>query len=332
MTKQPQFPYDKGYKNLLSYKQIFLELLDSFVDQGWVAEIERGQIIRINKKFIYPEFIEKEADLIYQLKLNGRDVIFYLLLELQSTVDFQMPYRLLQYMVGIWNDKIKNSDLNATKRKDFKLPVVVPIVLYNGEGPWTGCRSFKETLEGAERFGEYVLDYRYILINVNSYTKERLLQTPNLISAVFLLEQKVDEAEYIHRFLELGAIVPRFDGQRYRIFWTWFEQISCWALPEELRRELLNIKHNAKPGEEKTMISNMGRNLQRYYDEAILKGKQEGIKEGIKEGELFGKREEKIETARNMLQLKLDVNLIAAVTKLPLDEIEKLKPEAGDSR
>jgi hypothetical protein len=56
MTKQPQFPHDKGYKNLLSYKQIFLELLDSFVDQGWVAEIERKQIIRINKKFVYPEF------------------------------------------------------------------------------------------------------------------------------------------------------------------------------------------------------------------------------------------------------------------------------------
>jgi hypothetical protein len=96
MTKQPQFPHDKGYKNLLSYKQVFLELLDSFVDQGWVAELERSQIIRINKKFVYPEFIEKEADLIYQLKLNGRDVIFYLLLELQSSVDFQMPYRLLQ--------------------------------------------------------------------------------------------------------------------------------------------------------------------------------------------------------------------------------------------
>jgi hypothetical protein len=137
----------------------------------------------------------------------------------------------------------------------------------------------------------------------------------------------VDEAEYIRRFQTLGEIVPRFDGQRYRLFWSWFEQISSWALPEDLRQELLEIKKNAKPGEEKTMISNMGRNLQRYYDEAILKGKREGIKEGIKEGELFGKREEKIATAKNMLQLKMDVNLIAAVAKLPLEEIEKLQLE-----
>jgi hypothetical protein len=51
-------------------------------------------------------------------------------------------------------------------------------------------------------------------------------------------------------------------------------------LPEELRKELLEIKRHTKPGEEKNVISNMGRNLQRYYDEAILKGRREGKLEG----------------------------------------------------
>jgi predicted transposase/invertase (TIGR01784 family) len=323
MADRPQFPHDKGYKNLLSYKEIFLELLDGFVDQGWVADIERTQFTRINKEFIYPEFIEKEADLIYQLKINGREVIFYLLVELQSTVDFQMPYRLLQYMIGIWNDWIKNTDRNETKRKDFKLPVIVPIVLYNGVEPWTVCRSFKETLAGAEQFGESVLDYRYILINVNSYTKERLLQRPNLINVVFLLEQDVDEAEYIRRFINLGDFVPALDERSYNLFWTWFEQISSWALPEELRKELLEIKRNARPGEEKNMISNMGRNLQRYYDEAILKGKKEGVREGIREGI----REGEMKTARRMLARGVAVELIADYTGLPLAEIEKLRAE-----
>jgi hypothetical protein len=97
-------------------------------------------------------------------------------------------------------------------------------------------------LDSAERFGEYVLDYRYILINVNNYTKERLLQSANLISTVFLLEQEIDEAEYIRRFQTLGKIVPRFDGQRYRLFWKWFERISSWALPEELRQECWRLR------------------------------------------------------------------------------------------
>jgi hypothetical protein len=170
-----------------------------------------------------------------------------------------------------------------------------------------------------------VLDYRYILINVNNYTKERLLQTSNLISTVFLLEQIIDEREYIRRFQALGDIVPQFDSQRYRLFWTWFEKISCWALPEEMRQELLKIKHNAKPGEEKTMISNMGRNLQRYYDEAILKGRKEGKLEGRLEGKLEGK----LETAKRLLGMKFDDKLVVEATGLTFEEIEKLKREKG---
>ncbi|HYH03052.1 MAG TPA: Rpn family recombination-promoting nuclease/putative transposase [Bacillota bacterium] len=156
-------PHDKGYKDLLSYKEIFFELLDSFVDQGWVSQIDREQeLVRIDKEFVSPEFKEQEADLVYQLKFKGEDVIFYLLMELQSKVDFQMPYRLLQYMMGVWEEKLKNTGDNEKKQKRFKLPVIVPIVLYNGKLKWTAKRSFKETLAKSKLFGEYVVDFKYI--------------------------------------------------------------------------------------------------------------------------------------------------------------------------
>jgi predicted transposase/invertase (TIGR01784 family) len=132
--------------------------------------------------------------------------------------------------------------------------------------------------------------------------------------------------------------VPQFDGQRYRLFWAWFEQISSWALPEALRRELLEIKKNAKPEEEKAMISNMGRNLQRYYDEAILKGKQEGIKEGtkkgikegIEEGKYKGILEGKRETAKNFLLMGMDVETVAKGTALPVSQIMELQKSLAD--
>ncbi|MGD8401182.1 MAG: Rpn family recombination-promoting nuclease/putative transposase [Bacillota bacterium] len=80
-------PHDTGYKYLLSYQNVFLELLDSFVDQGWVKQLDRNQIIRVDKSFVLPKFVKREADLIYRLKENDREVIFYLLLELQARVD-----------------------------------------------------------------------------------------------------------------------------------------------------------------------------------------------------------------------------------------------------
>ena len=93
--------HDKGYKYLLSVKRVFLQLLRSFVRQGWVDKIDESDIIRVDKSFILQDFKDKEADLVYRVKMDGQEVVFYILMELQSTVDFQMPYRLLLYMVEI---------------------------------------------------------------------------------------------------------------------------------------------------------------------------------------------------------------------------------------
>ena len=51
---------------------------------------------------------------------------------MQSTVDYQMPYRLLLYMVEIWRDYMKNVKIEDGKAAEFKLPVIVPMFLYNG--------------------------------------------------------------------------------------------------------------------------------------------------------------------------------------------------------
>jgi hypothetical protein len=53
-------------------------------------------------------------------------------MELQSTVDFHMPFRLLLYMVEIWRGILKDTKPGDEKTKKFKLPAIVPIILYNG--------------------------------------------------------------------------------------------------------------------------------------------------------------------------------------------------------
>jgi hypothetical protein len=79
-------PNDKGYKYLLSKEKFFLEMLDTFVNAGWVSQIDAQSITRIDHSYILPDFSGREADLVYWLKIKGQEVIFYLLLELQSTV------------------------------------------------------------------------------------------------------------------------------------------------------------------------------------------------------------------------------------------------------
>lgn len=223
----------RGYKLLLSSEKIFVELLQSFVTFGWVNQIDPNEITRLDKSFILQDFSEKEADLVYRLKFKDQDVIFYLLMELQSTVDFQMPYRLLLYMAEIWRDILKNTGGQEAEHKEFRLPAIVPIVLYNGEAKWTACRSFKESLAAAELFGEYLVDFKYILIDVNRYERQTLIELANLIGTVFLLDQAISPQEYRRRFLEIGTVLRKLDSRTFRLFAMWYKSIAVSGMPEQ---------------------------------------------------------------------------------------------------
>ncbi|TYQ15037.1 UNVERIFIED_CONTAM: putative YhgA-like transposase [Acetivibrio alkalicellulosi] len=120
---------------------------------------------RCPRAFILTDFKNKEADLVYKVNIDGSSIYFYLL-ELQSSVDFQLPYRFLLYMLEIWRTVLKDIDTDDAQKKNFRLPVIVPCVLYNGTDNWTVKRCFKETLFKYEEFGDLVLDCKYILFDI----------------------------------------------------------------------------------------------------------------------------------------------------------------------
>ncbi len=160
--------HDRGYKLLLSSKHIFLEMIRSFVHRGWVNHIDEAHMIKVDKSFILPDFRGKEADLVYRVKIKGREVIFYILIEMQSTVDVQMPWRLLLYQVEIWRQIMRDSPRKERERKGLKLPAIVPLVLYNGSETWTAPLSFRSMLAGEELFEEELLvNFSYILLMCN---------------------------------------------------------------------------------------------------------------------------------------------------------------------
>ncbi|QSZ27757.1 Rpn family recombination-promoting nuclease/putative transposase [Aceticella autotrophica] len=248
--------YDKGYKYLLSYKKVFIEFLRSFVKKDWVNQIEESKIIRINKSFILQDFKNKEADLVYQVKLRDKEVFFYVLMELQSKVDFQMPYRLLLYIIEVWREILKDSSLKQQKRKGYKLPAVVPIVLYNGANNWTASLNFKETIDSYELFGENIIDFKYILIDVNRYSEEELLQLSNLIGSIFLLDRKTDREKLLERLRKLTNVLKNLSEDEFVLLRNWVTSIISRSLPEEKKKEVKEILESSKEVSNSYLISN----------------------------------------------------------------------------
>ena len=280
--------HDKGYKYLLSVKKVFVELLRSFVKQDWVDSIEENNVVKVDKSFILPDFKNKEADLVYRVKMDNKDVIFYVLMEMQSKVDFQMPYRLLLYMVEVWRGILKDLDKSKEKRKDYRLPVIVPIVLYNGKNNWTACRSYKECLSGYELFGDNVIDFKYIIIDVNRYDNETLLEMSNLIATVFLMDKKQDVNTLLESLKTVVNTLKKLNPKEFELFKNWFANIITRGIEPENRALMNKILEESK--EVETMVYNLELTL-----------KEERIK-NREEGKVEGKIEGKIESILELLQ------------------------------
>lgn len=274
--------HDTGYKYLFSSKKAFIQLLKSFVKQEWVESIDEASVIRIDKSFILQDFSGKEADLIYKINLKDKEIIFYLLLEFQSTVDFQMPFRLLLYMVEIWRSIILNESTDNTKGKDYKIPVIIPCVLYNGANNWTACNSFGEYQNGFDEFKEYALDFKYILFDVNRYNKEELKRLSNLIGSVFYMDRKDISRDLMSRLRDLADTFVYLDEEETQLFKVWLLKILAPGLSDKAKKQVEEIINKGERLND--MISNIEIELKEMRKQSENKGKLLGIAEGKAEG------------------------------------------------
>lgn len=303
--------HDVGYKSLLRHKKTFVEFLRDFVKKDWVNEVKEENLVLIDKEFILEDFKEEEADIVYKVNIDGEDIIFYILLELQSKVDFSMPIRLFMYMSEIWRDELKNTDKNDLKRKGFKLPAIVPMIVYNGSNNWTAPRSFKEVLSGYELFDDFVIDYKYMLYDINRMNGQELLEISTLISSVFSLDQsEIDDEEIIRRLKVIGKVLNRkSSNEQLKLFKNWIIGILRNRYSDEAGEEFIDILNKASEKEMEDMVNNLGDNLEKSINRKVKDAKKEGHKE----------------VAIRLLRMGMAIDVICEATELDKVTVEELQ-------
>jgi hypothetical protein len=303
--------HDIGYKSLLRNKKTFIEFLRDFVKKDWVKTIKEEDLILVDKEFIAKDYTEKESDIIYKVNIEGKEIILYILLELQSKVDFTMPIRLFTYMGEIWRNEISNTEEKIVKRKGYKLPAIVPIVLYNGKNKWTAVRSFKEMQSGYELFEENVVDFKYLFYDVNRMKEEELMEVSSLISAVFSLDQSDMEIdEIIKRLKRIGKFINRKSTtEQFILFKDWIIGILKNRYEEENSIEIEDIINEISEMEVEEMVSNLGKNIEDGFKKKYIEGK--------------------IEVAKNLLDI-LDDETIAVKTGLKLEVVQELRKKYSE--
>ena len=102
--------------------------------------IDFDALVPASSTFISETLREQQADLLFSVPFRSRDtsetLFIHILIEHQSTVDEMMGFRVLFYMMLIW-DRYRREweNQNAPKNKR-KLPPILPIVFYTGDRHW----------------------------------------------------------------------------------------------------------------------------------------------------------------------------------------------------
>ncbi|MGL5676406.1 MAG: Rpn family recombination-promoting nuclease/putative transposase [Cellulosilyticaceae bacterium] len=304
MKKDLNNIHDKTYKSFFENSQIFLEMLQSFVKEEWAYQLTAEGLVQDKSYYVIRDYEEMEADVVYTATIDGQEVIFYILLELQSTVDYSMPIRLFTYTSEIWRKYLKKHTKEEVKRKDFKLPAVVPIILYNGEAKWTVEKSFKEKIHRADLFGNHVIDFEYILINVNKFKEEDLMAIENVVSAIFLLDQKVDAKEFVRRAANVVKEFQQMPAEHKLKLIDWIDH----TVENPIREEVIKLFH-ANKEEVDLMTANITRTMQEEKEHALLEGEFKG----------------QIKIAKRMLEKGVSIEEIIEFTGLTTEEIETLR-------
>jgi len=122
--------------------------------------------------FVDEVFKERHTDLLFSVFIAGCKVFVYVLFEHQSTVDLLMPFRLLRYMVRVWEQFL------AEHPDAKKLPAILPVVLHHSETGWTAATSFEGLFElDAETLAEvgpYLPRFRFLLDDISDESDEAL--------------------------------------------------------------------------------------------------------------------------------------------------------------
>ena len=276
----------------MTAKENFISLYNALHGTNLDAKTTDVQPVML-ERVLYMKYYNDVAMLI-----DGKIVI---LIEHQSTINQNMPFRFLEYIARIY-EKITTKD-EKFGRKLVKLPIPEFYVFYNGKDDYPVESVMK-------------LSDAFMQLGDDSELKNQLENTSYPLEiSVKVININVDKENPILKRCEALKEYSEFIEQvRFNIENAVPEPFTT-AIKEAIKKGFLSDYLNRKSTEVQNML------LAEYdYDTDIAVQRKEAFDDGLSQGA----QQAKLETAKNALTMNLPVEQVAILTGLSLEEIEKL--------
>lgn len=223
--------HDRSYRFLFAQPRMVEDLVREFVPEAWVERLDFSTLERVNASYVFKRLKRREGDMVWKLRRrDGASVYVYVLLEFQSSVDRFMAVRMMAYVALLYQDLRARGELTP----EGLLPLVLPLVVYNGDKRWWAPRELSELIEQVEPGAEaYVPRLRYRVIDKGDYDSKDLERRRSLTALLLWLEKNRTPQALKRVVPRLAAMLERTEDLPLRqAFMAWFHLMLD---PEETR-------------------------------------------------------------------------------------------------
>ena len=278
----PSNIHDALFKATFSQVEHAAGELRQILPAGLLAHLDFATLALCPGSFVDEAFSQRHSDLLFSVKLAGREAFLYILFEHQSKSDRLMLFRMLRYMVRIWETWLKGHP------RAERLPAIVPVLLHHSADGWTAEVSFEALLDvDAEVLSEiaaHVPRFQVVLDDISAQSDESL--QARAMSALgrlslWCLKTSRDTDQLLERFVHWAETVREVGrapngmaalAMVFRYIWEAHERISVAALQALVAQEV------GKDVEEAIMTT-----ADLLREEGHKRGRKEGLKDGQRE-------------------------------------------------
>ena len=285
------FP-DRSMRRLLQDPD-YVRYLVEIIAPDLVEYLDFGRGSQQNRTFISAGLRERESDVLlcvpFRDPSEGEEVLIYLLIEHQSSTDPAMGYRMLSYIVKIWEDQCREWPSGPGRRR--RLSPILPIVFYTGDQRWSSPVSVTTVMDIPKVLERFVPRFDTLFLDVKTADGDILTKPGHPFGWLLrvLQEENAGASELREVLATAVSELSQFDAS----------QVS--QVQEALLYFILLILHRRSDDEREELIalvkqhsrdeSEVGIMAQTAAELLVEQGKAEGIVEGKAEGIVEGKRE-----------------------------------------
>ena len=190
---------DNAAKIVFGDPVLCAQFLKGYTDIPLFKEIKPEDIENVSSHFL-PLFQEsRDSDTVNKIRIGDFEIYLIALIEHQSENDFDMSFRILRYIVFIWTDYAAQQEKlhkGITKSKAFLYPPILPIVYYEGTSTWSAPLNFKDRVFLSDVFGDYIPSFHYLVVPLNKYSIQDLIEKNDELSLIFLINQLQNSSEF----------------------------------------------------------------------------------------------------------------------------------------